>query len=176
MSARQPARLRARPTMETAINQGPTYTCPGMPTAGPLASRHGVILSRRGTLSPSRRPHVHPRCSQSAPAAATCTSITHARAADEIDAMPSHREAQPDHDADYQTAYQSARTIALNGGLGLPIASLRAGPSHRPTIDGMEEVRVRVLKLHLRSRCRFVLTTFQDHVLSRFRHSLRTRE
>jgi hypothetical protein len=60
--------------------------------------------------------------------AATCTPITHPRAAAQIDAMPSHREAQLDRDADYQTAYQSARTIALNGGLGLPITSLR--PDH----------------------------------------------
>src|SRR5215203_3578708 len=55
--------------------------------------------------------------------------------------QPSQPDGQLDHDADYQTAYQSARTIALNGGLGLPIASLRAGPSHRPTVDGMEGAR-----------------------------------
>jgi hypothetical protein len=35
-----------------------------------------------------------------------------------MDAMPSQREAQHDDDADYQTAYQSARTIAVCGGLG----------------------------------------------------------
>ena len=37
---------------------------------------------------------------------------------DRIDAMPSQREGQLDDDADYQTAYQSARTIAVNGGRG----------------------------------------------------------
>jgi hypothetical protein len=31
---------------------------------------------------------------------------------------PSQREGQLDDDADYQTAYQSARTIAVNGGRG----------------------------------------------------------
>jgi hypothetical protein len=36
----------------------------------------------------------------------------------QMDAMPSQREAQHDDDADYQTAYQSARTIAVCGGLG----------------------------------------------------------
>jgi hypothetical protein len=46
-----------------------------------------------------------------------------------------------DDDADYQTAYQSARTVAVNGGRGRPIASLRAGPPYRPTVDGMEGVR-----------------------------------
>jgi hypothetical protein len=35
----------------------------------------------------------------------------------EMDAMPSQREGQLDDDADYQTAYQSARIIAVNGGL-----------------------------------------------------------
>jgi hypothetical protein len=54
---------------------------------------------------------------------------------------PYQREAQLDDDADYQTAYQSARTMAVNGGLRRPIASLMAGQSHRPTVDGMEEVR-----------------------------------
>jgi hypothetical protein len=39
-------------------------------------------------------------------------------APDQIDAMPSQREGQLDDDADYQTAYQSARTVAVNGGLG----------------------------------------------------------
>ena len=49
MSARhEPARLRARPTLETAINQGSTYACRGMPTAGPTRKWHGVCLSRRG--------------------------------------------------------------------------------------------------------------------------------
>jgi hypothetical protein len=55
--------------------------------------------------------------------------------------QPSQREGQLDDEADYQTAYQSARTGAVNGGRGGPIASLRAGPQHRPTVDGMEEVR-----------------------------------
>jgi hypothetical protein len=32
------------------------------------------------------------------------------------DAMPSQREGQLDDDADYQTAYQSARIVAVNGG------------------------------------------------------------
>jgi hypothetical protein len=36
-------------------------------------------------------PCVPPRCNQGAPAAATCTSRTHARAPDQIDAMPSQR-------------------------------------------------------------------------------------
>jgi MmyB-like transcription regulator ligand binding domain len=39
----------------------------------------------------------------------------------------SHREVQLDDDADYQTAYQSAHTVAVNGGRGWPIASLRSG-------------------------------------------------
>ena|SRR5215217_1112855 len=60
----------------------------------------------------------------------------------QMDAMPSQREGQLDDEADYQTAYQSARTDAVNGGRGGPIASLRAGPQHRPTVDGMEEVSV----------------------------------
>jgi hypothetical protein len=54
---------------------------------------------------------------------------------------PYQREAQLEDDADYQTAHQSARTMAVNGGLRRPIASLMAGQSHRPTVDGMEEVR-----------------------------------
>jgi hypothetical protein len=54
---------------------------------------------------------------------------------------PSQQEGQLDDDADYQTAYQSARTAAVNGGRGRPSAALRAGPPHRPTVDGMEEVR-----------------------------------
>jgi hypothetical protein len=48
---------------------------------------------------------------------------------------------QRDDDADYQTAYQSAHTVVVNGGRGWPIVSLKVGPSHRPTVDGMKEVR-----------------------------------
>jgi hypothetical protein len=33
-------------------------------------------------------------------------------------AKPSQREGQLDDDANYQTAYQSARTVAVNGGRG----------------------------------------------------------
>ena len=51
------------------------------------------------------------------------------------------REGQLDDEADYQTAYQSARTGAVNPDAEGPIASLRAGPQHKPTVDGMEEVR-----------------------------------
>ena len=36
----------------------------------------------------------------------------------QIDAMPSQREGQLDDDADYQTVYQYARTVAVNGGRG----------------------------------------------------------
>jgi hypothetical protein len=43
----EPARLRP-PTPETAINQGSTYACRTMPTAGPTRKWHGVSLSRRG--------------------------------------------------------------------------------------------------------------------------------
>jgi hypothetical protein len=32
----------------------------------------------------------------------------------QMDAMPSQREGQLDNDADYQTAYQSARTLSIN--------------------------------------------------------------
>jgi hypothetical protein len=46
-----------------------------------------------------------------------------------------------DNDADYQTAYQSARTVAVNCGPGWPIASRSALPPRRPIVDGMEEVR-----------------------------------
>src|SRR5829696_6680888 len=60
---------------------------------------------------------------------------------DQMDAMPSQREGQLDDDAYYQTAYQSARTVAVPGELGGPVASLSAPPQHRPTVDGMEEVR-----------------------------------
>jgi hypothetical protein len=90
---------------------------------------------------------VCPMCAPTVqPGRACCCNlhVNHAtRAPDQIDAMPSQRDAQLDHDVDYQTAYQSARTIALNGGLGLPIASLRAGQSHRPTVDGMKEPECR---------------------------------
>jgi hypothetical protein len=58
-------------------------------------------------------------------------------------AQPSQREAQLEDVADYQTAYQSARTVAVNGGHGSPIASISAGPPHRPTVDGMEQGRQR---------------------------------
>jgi hypothetical protein len=45
--------------------------------------------------------------------------VNHAMLApDQIDAMPSQREGQLDEDADYQTAYQSARTGAVNEGRG----------------------------------------------------------
>jgi hypothetical protein len=71
ISARhKPARPRARPTLETAINQGSTYACRGME---PTPKRHGLGLSRRGRLSPSRVPHV---CPTVQPGRATCTSIT----------------------------------------------------------------------------------------------------
>jgi hypothetical protein len=88
----------------------------GMPTAGPTRKRHGVSLSRRGRLSLSRVPHV---CPPVQPRRACCCNlyVNHAMLApDQIDAMPSQREAQLDDDADYQTAYQSARTVAVNGG------------------------------------------------------------
>ena len=35
-------------TLETAINQGSTYACRGMPTAGSTRKWHGVSHSRRG--------------------------------------------------------------------------------------------------------------------------------
>ena len=37
---------------------------------------------------------------------------------DQIDAMPSQREGQLDDEADYQTPYQSAPTVAVKGGRG----------------------------------------------------------
>jgi len=46
-----------------------------------------------------------------------------------------------DDDTDYQTAYQSFRTVVVNGGRAWSIASLRAGPPHKLTVDGMEEVK-----------------------------------
>ena len=41
-------------------------------------------------------------------------------------AQPSQREGQLDDDVDYQTAYQSARTVAVNGVIGCSIAA--SGP------------------------------------------------
>ena len=43
-------------------------------------------------------------------------------------AQPSQREGQLDDDVDYQTAYQSARTVAVNGVIGCSIAA--SGPVH----------------------------------------------
>ena len=67
-------------------------------------------------------------------------------------AQPSQREGQLDDDADYQTAYQSAHTVVVNGGRGWPIVSLKVGPSHRPTVDGMEDVRFESPEPHLLRR------------------------
>ena len=55
-------------------------------------------------------------------------------------AQPSQREGQLDDDVDYQTAYQSARTVGVNGGRVFN-RRLRAGPLHRPTVDGVEQGR-----------------------------------
>jgi Zinc-binding dehydrogenase len=61
---------------------------------------------------------------------------------DQMYAMPSQQEGQlDDAEHDYQTAYQLVRTVAVNGGRVWPIASLSDCPPHRPTVDGMEEVR-----------------------------------
>jgi TOTE conflict system, Archaeo-Eukaryotic Primase domain len=48
-----------------------------------------------------------------------------------LQAQPSQREGQPDDNADYQTAYQSARTVSVNGRRGCPIVASGAGPPSR---------------------------------------------
>jgi hypothetical protein len=76
-----------------------------------------LSLSRRG-LRISRVPMCAPAVQ---PGRACCCNlhVNHAMLApDQIDAMPSQREGQLDDEADYQTAYQSARTVAVNGGRG----------------------------------------------------------
>jgi hypothetical protein len=92
----------------------------------PLASWHGVSLSRRG-LSLA----VYHMCAPALqPGRACCCNlhVDHAMLApDQIDARPSQPEGQLDDEADYQTACQSARTVAVNGGRGCPIAA--SGPS-----------------------------------------------
>ena len=67
------------------------------------------------------------------PGRACCCNlhVNHAMLApDQIDAIPSQREGQLDDEADYQIACQSARTVAVNGGRGCPIAA--SGPVHHP--------------------------------------------
>jgi hypothetical protein len=88
-------------------------------------------LARRESQSPwaelSRVPHV---CPALQPGRACCCNlhVDHAMLApDQIDARPSQPEGQLDDEADYQTACQSARTVAVNGGRGCPIAA--SGPS-----------------------------------------------
>lgn len=74
-----------------------------------------LSLSRR-EAELSRVPHVCPRGATRARLRCNL-HVNHAMLApDQIDAMPSQREGQLDDDADYQTAYQSARTVAVNGG------------------------------------------------------------
>ena len=45
-----------------------------------------------------------------------------------VQAKPSQREGGLDDDADYQTAYQSARKVSVNGGRECPIVA--SGPVH----------------------------------------------
>ena len=45
-----------------------------------------------------------------------------------LQAKPSQREGGLDDDADYQTAYQSARKVSVNGGRECPIVA--SGPVH----------------------------------------------
>jgi hypothetical protein len=69
------------PTLETAINQGNTYACRGMPTAGPTRKWHGLSLSRRRRLSLSRVPHVCPRgATKARPLLQPAPQSRHARA------------------------------------------------------------------------------------------------
>ena len=65
-------------------------------------------------LTPERVPHLCPQIASRR----LCHCNMHINHAmlkpDQTDAMPSQREGQLDDDADYQTAYQPARTVAVN--------------------------------------------------------------
>jgi hypothetical protein len=72
-----------------------------------------------GKLGLTRVPHLcPPGCNQGASVAATCTSLTPWSRLARSTLCPSQREGQLDDDADYQTAYQRVRTVAVNGGRG----------------------------------------------------------
>jgi hypothetical protein len=80
-------------TLETAISQGSTYACRGMPTAGPTRKWHSVGLSRRGEAEPA----VCPMCAPAVQPGPACCDlhVNHAMLApDRIDAMPSQQEGQ----------------------------------------------------------------------------------
>ena len=55
-----------------------------------------------------------------------------------LQAKLSQREGELDDDADYQTAYQSARKVSVNGGRECPMVASGPSPPHRLTVDGME--------------------------------------
>jgi hypothetical protein len=55
-----------------------------------------------------------------------------------LQAKPSQREGGLDDDADYQTAYQSARKSLSQRRTRVSNRRLRARPPHRLTFDGME--------------------------------------
>ena len=59
---------------------------------------------------------------------------------DQIDAMSSQREGQLDDEADNQLLTNPLGQARSTAGRGGPIASLGAGPQHRPTVDGMDQV------------------------------------
>jgi hypothetical protein len=63
-------------------------------------------------------PCVPPRSSDQDPNSRDAPGITLTTVGALSLAPPSQREGQLDEDADYQTAYQSARTVAVNGGRG----------------------------------------------------------
>jgi len=77
-----------------------------------------VRVGRHWKLSLHRVPHVYPQVATKVllPLQLHVNHVT--LTASHVEAMPSQREGQLDEDADYQTAYQSARTGAVNGGRG----------------------------------------------------------